>query len=149
MYEKLEILERNQKRFDLNANLEGAYATRAGSRILGKPKSRRRGKDSQTRILCRFCEQHLRDQCELRRLLMTVISGLKLSDAKENKYQKKISHFRRHSRGTWALAAKDQSDHDLEVGSITESCDEDGEVESCQYFKKKSRPCQLPNPTDA
>ncbi|RKF83997.1 hypothetical protein GcM1_149004 [Golovinomyces cichoracearum] len=122
VYEKLEILERNEKIFDLNANLEGVHAARAG--------------DSQTKILCHFCEQdHLKNQCELRRILMAVISEFKISNARESETQKKTSHAQRYSKGSRALAAKDQSDYDSEVKSPTDSCDEDEEMESCQYSK--------------
>ncbi|RKF80972.1 hypothetical protein GcM1_188034 [Golovinomyces cichoracearum] len=145
VYEKLEILERNEKIFDLNANLEGAHAARTGGRIPGKSKSRQRGKDSQTKILCHFFEQeHLKYQCELRRLLMAVISEFKISNARESETQKKTSHAQRYSKGSRDFAAKNQSDHDSEVESPTDSCDEDEEMESCQYSKDKSRPCKIP-----
>ncbi|KAI1006965.1 hypothetical protein K3495_g1255 [Podosphaera aphanis] len=47
VYEKLEILERNEKRLYLNSKVDAAHVTRANNNnnITGKPKSRQRGKD--------------------------------------------------------------------------------------------------------
>ncbi len=71
VYEKLEILERNEKEYDLSAKAESANIADTERH----PQNHRLKKRSTDKIQCFFCgEEHLRSKCELRELLTTMVS---------------------------------------------------------------------------
>jgi hypothetical protein len=84
IYDKLDILETSEKKYDLSAKAESAHPSWIGNKNSpGKPRSRQKGKDSRAKILCHFCEQeHYKNQCELRRLMTAMVSDFQLSKAR-------------------------------------------------------------------
>jgi hypothetical protein len=94
VFDKLDILETSEKKYDLGAKAESAHSS-----WTGKPRSRQRGKDSHAKVLCHFCEQeHYKNQCELRRLMTAMVSDFQLSKAREEDKHKNLSSDRQHQR---------------------------------------------------
>jgi hypothetical protein len=87
VYDKLEILERNEKEYDLSARAESANTADAG-----KPRNPRQKKRYTDKVQCFFCgEEHLRTKCELRELLTAMVSEFQISKAREEKRNKSKS----------------------------------------------------------
>ncbi|KAI0990719.1 hypothetical protein K3495_g17468, partial [Podosphaera aphanis] len=104
----------------------------------GKPKSRQRGKDHRANVFCDFCEQeHYKNQCELRKLLTSVVSDFKLSKARND--NKAGSSRQRYSKNEKAHTSNDQIVDGMSESenSANSSAEDVEEIESSHFSKEK------------
>ncbi|POS82871.1 hypothetical protein EPUL_003570 [Erysiphe pulchra] len=144
-YEKLEILERNEKKYDLSARAESAHPTITDKIVSGRPKKCQIGKNSSNKMRCHFCEQeHVKNQCELRRLMMEMVSDFQTAKAREEEKRSKLSHKYR-SKKTRALTAQKGSNSDSSANESSEIFENDGDSEGelCHFTKEQS-PSKIP-----
>jgi Reverse transcriptase (RNA-dependent DNA polymerase)/gag-polypeptide of LTR copia-type len=141
-YEKLEILERGERKYNLGANpaesAQAAQATRDLTRPAGQIKNRGKRRDSH-KIECYFCgQEHYRSKCELRDQLMIMMSEFKISKSKSKARETKRLFDKKHDKGL--AADEDKSDKASTGPSTPEQSDEE---ENC-HFSKDQIPCKIP-----
>jgi hypothetical protein len=158
VYDKLDILERNEKEYDLSAKAKSANVADTGK---GKPNSqnhryKRRHSD---KVQCFFCgEEHLRSKCELRELLTAMVSEFQINKAREAKHDKrknKSSTSKPKSSGKRASAkgytaddrlGQEECDRSENTSSSSDSDQsvETEEDEECHLSKEKTQNCKIP-----
>jgi hypothetical protein len=148
VYDKLEILERNEREYDLSAKAESANIADTG-----KPQTHRPKKRSTDKIQCYFCgKEHLRSKCELRELLTAMVSDFQIKRAREaRKTEKKSSKQRTEGRHTStkgyaadACSGPEESSGDSCSESGQNSGAEEEEEEECHFSKEKAQNCKIP-----
>lgn len=149
VYERLEILERSEGKYDLSAKVEpaeSAHSAYTGNRDLPRPAGERHphSQKSQSKrhnshkLQCHFCgQEHYRSKCELRECLVSMVSEFKLSKAKEKKRASPSKP--RQDKG---LAADDNDSS--EIGSETPPESESSQEEENCHFSKDKTSCKIP-----
>jgi hypothetical protein len=154
VYEKLEILDNSERKYNLRAKTisESAYPAYTGGKDVPRrpagalqPYSRgdygrRRGSH---KVLCHFCEQeHYKNKCELREHLTAMVSDFRLSRARKEKKSSSKQHFKgKHEKG---LAA-DDNDSSSSNGTTPEATEpESSEDEEVCHFSKDKASCKIP-----
>jgi Reverse transcriptase (RNA-dependent DNA polymerase) len=169
VYEKLEILERSERKYDLSAKVESsesAHPAYTGSKDLARPagemhsssykskghkdKGRRYGS---SKIQCHFCEQeHYRNKCELREHLMFTMSEFRLSKARKEKQSQKHSSTKSSSKAKHEKGLTADTSTPSSTASSTPSSESDpeptgsgsSEDEEVCHFSKDKTPCKIP-----
>lgn len=154
VYEKLEVLERSERKYRLNVAPEPTpeSANLASSdKADQKTKSRRhkgRRRSSNT-VHCHFCgQEHYKNQCELRQFLTQALADFQLSKARQEKKRNKRDNSTKRSFKTKrdkGLAADDEPSQEESSSGQDTSTEQDmsDEEEVCHLSKDKT-PCKIP-----